>query len=254
MVRVITIIISLVVTVGLPLIIYLLALNFNLDADVNINSYVTRLEKITLQIIVIGILITGLLIVSNLLLPTSVYQLSVMLSVECLYILYLIIASRSEIFEISTGFIYLKIDLSILNLFLLPVSVIYMIRTVLKYIFERRELNCNLLILDAVYMKNIISKIKIRKYILNNEGINQSIRDYLLKNISEIIKKLESHHLMAKKRNYMVTKKGIKLLKRFGKKSLEKSLNLETLQVWTEADLEKLAEQRVKTKYNNKIK
>ena len=62
-----------------------------------------------------------------------------------------------------------------------------MIRTVLKYIFERRELICNLLILDAMYMKNINSKIKIRKFILKDKGIDKSIRDYLLKNFHEII-------------------------------------------------------------------
>ena len=255
MVRVITVIISLMVTVVVPLIIYLQALNINLDVDVNINSYITRLEKTTLQIIVIGIIITGLLIVSNLFLPISIYRLSVMLSVECLYILYIIIASRSEIFEISTEFTYLKIDLSILNLFIVPVSIIYMIRTILKYIFERKELNCNLLILDAVHMKNNNSKIKIRKYILKDERIDQSIRAYLLKNFNEIIRGLESSHLIFKKSsNYTITKNGIDLLKRYGKMSFDELPNLDTLQVWTETDLEKLAEKRAKTKYNKKQK
>ena len=261
MVRVITVIINLMVTVVLPLVIYFQALNINLDVDVNINSYIARLEKTTIQIIVIGILITGLLIVSNLFLPISIYRLSVMLSVECLYILYIIIASQSEIFEITTEFTYLKIDLSILNLFLMPVSIIYMIRTVLKYIFERRELICNLLILDAMYMKNINSKIKIRKFILKDKGIDKSIRDYLLKNFHEIIGGLESSPLISKKSsNYTVTKKGINLLKRYGKMSFELPnldtlqvwIETDTLQVWTETDLEKLAEKRAKTKYNKK--
>ncbi|HDZ19571.1 hypothetical protein LCGC14_1406780 [marine sediment metagenome] len=223
------------------------ALNINLDVSVNINSYITRLEKTTLQTIVIGIIITGLLIVSNLVLPISIYRLSVMLSIECLYILYIIISSQSEIFEISTEFTYLKVDLSMLNLFLLPVSIIYMIRTVVKYIFERRGLICNLQILDEIHMKNNSSKIKIRKYILKDEIIDQSIRDYLLKNFNEIIRGLESSRLILKKSsNYTVTKNGIDLLKRYGKMSFEELPNLDTLQVWTEKDLEKLTEERVK--------
>ena len=244
------------VTVIIPLVIYLQALNINIDVGVNINSYITRLEKITIQLIVIGMMITGLLIVSSLFLPISIYRLSVMLSVECLYILYIVISSQSEILEILTEFTYLKIDLSILNLFLTPISIIYMVRTVLKYIFEHRELIYNLLILDAVYMKNINSKIKIRKYIPKDKGIDRSVRDYLLKNFDEIIGRLESSSLISKQSgNYTVSKNGVNLLKRYGKMSFEQVwAETDTLQVWTEADLEKLAEKRVKTKYNKKEK
>ena len=93
------------------------------------------------------------------------------------------------------------------------------------------------------------SKIKIRKYLLKDEGVYQSIRDYLLKNLSETMKRLESSHLISKKSsNYIVTKSGINLLKRYGKISFDELPNFDTLQVWTEADLEKLAKKRVKTK------
>ena len=178
-----------------------------------------------------------------------------MLSVECLYILYIILSSQSEIFEISTEFTYLKIDLSILNLLLIPVSILYMIRTILKYIFKRRELNCNLIILDAIHMKNNNSKIKIRKYIIKEKSIDQSIRDYLLKNFNEIIRELESSLLISRKSsNYTVTTNGIDLLKRYGKMSFDELPNLDALQVWTEADLEKLAEKRAKYNKKNKNK
>ena len=113
------------VTVILPLIIYLQALDLSLHSDINIYSYITRLEGVTSQIIFIGILITTLLIVKNLFLPSSIYRLGVTLLVECLYILYIIIASRAEVFETSTEFTYLRIDLSVLNLFLLPVPFIH---------------------------------------------------------------------------------------------------------------------------------
>ncbi len=53
-----------------------------------------------------------------------------------------------------------------------------------------------------------------------------------------------------KSSNYTLTKNDIDLLKCYGKLSFEELPNLDTLQVWTETDLEKLAEKRVKTKFN----
>jgi len=72
-----------------------------------------------------------------------------------------------------------------------------------------------------------------------------------LKNFNEIIKRLESSQLISKKSsNYTLTKNGIELLKRYGKMNFDELPNFDTLQVWTETDLEKLAEKRVKAKFN----
>ncbi|HEA70808.1 hypothetical protein LCGC14_0707310 [marine sediment metagenome] len=72
-----------------------------------------------------------------------------------------------------------------------------------------------------------------------------------MKNFNEIIKRLESSQLISKKSsNYTLTKNGIELLKRYGKMNFDELPNFDTLQVWTETDLEKLAEKRVKAKFN----
>ena len=42
------------------------------------------------------------------------------------------------------------------------------------------------------------------------------------------------------------------MLKRYKKIDFDELSSLDTLQVWTEAGLRKLAERRVKSKYNNK--
>jgi len=47
---------------------------------------------------------------------------------------------------------------------------------------------------------------------------------------------------------------GKNLLKSYRKIRFDEIPNLDTLQMWTEADLEKLAETRAKPKYNKKIK
>ena len=86
---------------------------------------------------------------------------------------------------------------------------------------------------------------------LKVDGINQSSRDYLLKNFNKIIKRLKSSLLISKKSsNYTLTKNGIGLLKRYGNMSFDELPNFDTLQAWTETDLEKLTEKRVKTKFN----
>ncbi len=120
-----------------------------------------------------------------------------------------------------------------------------MIRTVVKYIFDHRELIHNLILLKAIHIKNTNSKIKIRKYILKDEGILQNSKNYLLKNFNEIIRRLESSQLILKEKiNYTATKMGIDLLKRYVGLSFNELPILDTLQVWTETDLEKITEKR----------
>ena len=60
----ITITISFVITVILPLIVYIQTLNLNINPDVNIDVYINRLEKNTQRLIAVGVVITSLLVIS----------------------------------------------------------------------------------------------------------------------------------------------------------------------------------------------
>ena len=252
-----TLVTTFIVTVILPLIFYLQALNMQLGPDIDINSYLARLESNTIQTIIIGILITILLSITYLLNPFSGYKLSLSILIKFFYIGYIIIVSSSEIFEIGLGNLYLKVDLSALNLFILPVPVLFIARTILRYIYNRKEHLSTLIILDAIVINDVNSKTKIRKLIAGNGDINKNLKSYLLKNFNTIIDSLESrsnYPLIVKIKNrYRATKAGQDYLARYGYTNLNKDQQLGNFQVWTESDLEKLARERAKDKKINFI-
>ncbi len=258
----ITISASFVITVILPLIVYLQTLNLNINPDVNIDVYINRIEKNTQRLIAVGVVITSLFVISYLFRPISIYKLSISIIIKALYLLCIIITSNSEIFEISAAYIYLRIDLSFLNLFLLPLPIIFIVRTILKYIYDRREIICILIILEIIQRNKLNSKDKIRKHIIKHKNTSQNIRSYLLKNFEQIMINLETHHsepLISNNNNSCrVSRTGLKLLKRYGRIDFEdervyQEQVLDSLEVWTEAGLEKLARER-RTENNKKTK
>jgi archaellum biogenesis ATPase FlaH len=86
------------------------------------------------------------------------------------------------------------------------------------------------------------TKAKIKNLILEyGSEINRDVKDYLLRNFTKIIKKLESSHLIRKKSSYyMVTTNGLDLLKRYDKVKFTELVIFDTLEMWTEADLKEL--------------
>ena len=245
-------VITLLVTVILPLYIYLETLNLNLDPKIDINSYLNRLERNTSLIIIIGIITMLLLLISFFLNSNSIFKLTLSISIKLLYIFYIIIASNSEIFEIITGNVYLKVDFSALNLFLLGIPILFIIRSIIIYIYARREFLCTLIILETISINNITPKIKIRKNMIKNREINQKIKRYLLKNFNEFIMSLETHQyyplIVRMNKGYKVTKAGQNVLNHRRYTTYEEEPQFNILQVWTESDLEKLARKRAKSK------
>ena len=253
--KVCAIIATFIITIIIPLIVYLQALDMNYGTDVDASSYLNRLERNTIQIIIIGIIITVFLLISYLLKPFSVYKLTISIAIKILIIISIIVASSSEIFEIRVENLYLKVDFSVLNLFILPVPVLFITRTILRYIYKRKELVCTLIILETILIKNSNSKSKIRKSVIKDKDINKKLKKYLFKNFDEIIHNLESRSyypfIVRVANGFRVTKAGQDFLGRYGNEILAKDDQIGYLEVWTESDLEKLARKRAKK--NKKI-
>lgn len=182
--------------------------------------------------------------------------------IEGLYIVYIIIAANSEIFEITVENVYLRTDFSILNLFILPVSVVVIIRTIIKFVYERKEIMCTLILLEII-MENdkINSQRQVRKQILKKKESNKKFQTYILKNFKEIINKLETYQpdpLIVKTNVYNVTKTGQELVRRYKNipdykyTETNEQYDLNKIEVWTEEDLDKIKLKREKSK-NKKI-
>ena len=241
---------TIIITIVLPLIVYLQALDMNLGPDVDVSAYLNRLETNTIQIIIIGIIITFSLLISYLLNPFSVYKLIISIAIKILILLSIIIASSSELLEIRAGNLYLKVDFSLLNLLILPVPVLFIARTIVRYVYEHKELLCTLIILKAIFIRNSNSKSKIRKSIIKDKDINKKLKKYLYKNFDEIIHNLESGSnyplIVHEKDGFKVTRAGQDYLDRYGYENPNKIKELGYFPVWTEADLNKLAQNRKK--------
>ena len=107
--RGIVIVITFLVTIILPVYVYLETLSLNHDPYFNISSYINRLERNTLQNIIIGVIIMILLVISFFINSFSRFKMMFSILIKILYIHYIIITSNSEIFEIIAGNIYLKV-------------------------------------------------------------------------------------------------------------------------------------------------
>lgn len=248
--RVALLIITFIFSILLPLYVYLDTLTLNLDPSIDITSYLNRLEQNTLRMIIVGILILGMLLISYLLNPILVYNLGVSILTKVFYMIYIIFASDSEIFELVAGNVYIKVDLSVLNYFLLVVPSLFILRSIIKYTFDRKELKCTLYILKAILVENLNSKKKIRKFILKNKEINQIIKRYILKNFNDIMLRLETSSqyplIVHMTDGYNITKAGREFFDR-GRYKISPDDQFEnTLQVWTESDLRNLARKRAK--------
>ena len=189
---------------------------------------------------------------SYLLHPISVYSLVVSILVKILYAIYIIFSAESEIFEVMVSNMYLQVDLSYLNYFFLVIPGLMIVRSILKYIYDQKELICTLIILEAILLKGIHSKTKIRKYILKDKRISRSIKRNILKGFNNIIVQLEyNNSLIVQLRNgYLVTKKGQEFFNQYRCKINSSHKNSETFQVWTESELEELALKRAKKRIN----
>ena len=241
LIRGLTIAFTFIVTVILPLYIYSEALKLDLDPDVDISSYLQRLTTSTIELIIVGIIMMILLLVSYLINPLSVNRLIISIVIKVLYIIYIIVAANSEIFEILTGNVYLKVNLSVLNLFILPIPVLFIIRAVVKYIFDRKDLTCALIILEAISVNNVNSQIKLRRWIRKNKEIKPSTRNYLLRNFNELIKKLQTPNfsplITTENIEYNITEAGQHFLKNGGYKKKDR---IDPMETWMTVNVERL--------------
>jgi len=233
----------------LPVIVYLDVLNLNHYSSINANPFLTRLKKITIYLVILGVFIVFLMIIAFFLKSISYQKLGILILIEALYISYLITSASTEVFEINVGKVYLKIDISVLNLFIIPVPIIAIFRTIVKFVYERRDILSKLIILKALIGCDGTSISQIRKSILKNQEIKLHLKTNVLKNFKETIRSLEIHPpypLIAKnnKSKYRVTKTGKEFLSYFGYDIYNDEKQIQTLQVWTESDLTKLARKR----------
>ena len=69
-----------------------------------------------------------------------------------------------------------------------------MVRNVVNNIFSRKEIKCQLIILNIIAVKKHGSKQRIRKLVLQNKEISATVKRNILKNFKEIMHDLESNH------------------------------------------------------------
>jgi hypothetical protein len=170
---------------------------------------------LALNFIVLGIIITSLIFISYLLRPISLPRLVVTLSIEILYIFYIVNSASVDIFEVSASSVSISVNFSYVSLLLIPVPVLAIIRSIMKYVYESKEIQYKVVILKVVLLEDLHSKTKIRKSLLKNVSINKKVKKSLLRNFNDILEELqiESPSLLnLKKGSYFITKAGENLV------------------------------------------
>jgi hypothetical protein len=243
--KIFTLLVIFIASVIIPIIIYLNVLN--LSNTIDMDSYLDRLESSVFFLIIIGVLIIISKSIAYLIKPISLIKLGFSLLTGILFIIYIIISANAEIVELSVSWFYLRIDYSIFCLLLIPIPVIAINRNIITFIYKYRHVRSKLVILDIITKNSISSKKQITKFILKNKEIKPIIKRHILKNLKEFINELgtqDPQHLTVRQNKYKVSPTGHNFLKHYGIKSFEKGESLNTLEVWTEAELENFALKR----------
>ncbi|MFW9821594.1 MAG: hypothetical protein ACFFE4_01580 [Candidatus Thorarchaeota archaeon] len=237
-------IINFILLVILPVLTYL---NFsNVDSSIDYNSYLLRLNSLTTQLVIIGSFISCLMVLSFFLKPFSLFKLVISLSVDIFYIFYIIVGSKVENFEISVGNVYLNIDFSQVNLFLIAIPVLAIVRYLFKFVFGYKEMKYNLVIIEAIASGKSYTKSQIRKTILKNVKIDNKLKKCVLQKFDDLFKTLEIQRIIIKRRSFTLSQSGRNLLKFQKDYTYSSQEPLSNLEVWTESDLQKYAKIRNK--------
>ena len=243
-------------TMALPLIAYADFVSISEEGDVNIDDYLQKAQFVIALSVIIGGVITGLTIFQYLEEAHSFRRFFISIAILIIYCVYLYIWSVMCSIKISIGYITFWIDLSLLYTFFAIVPILLVGKRVYDFIIIRREFQYKIYILKVLWdNKKINSKSQIVKNISKNYYISDKKRNYLLKNLSNIMRELEicKKPLIHRSKGYRLTQRGIKLLNNSNLKPIRKVEYLDTinpreieLEYWTEEQLEDLKRKRIK--------
>jgi len=246
---IITISFTFITTIIFPYIFYLYNKGLAFEEGVNIYKYLLRVKQITIISVIIGGFITGLVVFMFLQRAYSNYRYILSTVSLIIFCLFIIIWSNVISINISVDIITISISLSILYIFTLGIPILVIFRNTYNFIIKKKEIKNYLLILRAIQESgNFSSKIQIRKHISNNVLIDYKFKDFLLKNLTNLLEELEFEKklISSKNRKYILSKKGKELLKIYGDlmPDFMKEESVMELEVWSEEELQKYAHRR----------
>jgi len=239
-----SILISIIITMILPLVFFFNFLSLNISSDL-----LLRIRDLTIISVILG----GFTVIFNvskyMLNPLSRANLIVNIGTELLYTIYFYLWSQFWVIKIDIEDFSLTLDLSILSLFIYVVPIMIMVRSIYRYFINYKKAFSNAIILKVIKDRNFNSKNVIRKYLGRN--LNSEFKTEILQDLSKKIDDLEAKMLIKKQKKYLLIKKGKDLLNWFEEKRNSKLRAIikpeyttlgeaYPLQVWTEEDLEKL--------------
>lgn len=243
MVCLIATILSILVNVVSPLVFYINSVGFQ--------ERPRNIEVTILSLLVIGLVITILTIFIYLQRYYPFRRFVILIAVEFLYFFYIFFSMNLNKIIFCYNNVFIDVNLSFLFLIILGIPVIHLIRNIVIYLFERQELKTRFIILKTIQnIKSRVSKRQVRRQISKNSYLSGKERSYILKNMNELLIELEKgrYPFIIKTDHYHITKRGrilIELVEKRRKSKIdEKDLDIGNLEVWTEAELQKLSKKR----------
>ena len=172
----------------------------------------------------------------------------ILIIVEILYLFYIFFSMNLYKVLVFYKNIIIDVNLSLLFLVILGIPIIHLIRNIVIYLLERQELKNRFIILKTIQdIKSKVSKKQVRKQISKNSYLSEKERRFILKNMNKLLDELEKgrYPFIIKTNHYHITKRGknlIEFVERHKKSNINvKEISLDDLEVWTESELQKLA-------------
>jgi len=237
-------------SVIIPIIVYSEFINIYGMSGVDVRDYFEDAQRIIMITICLGVILT-IVVILTYFQPTFSTS-NFILSIISLFILvlYIYVWSQILLIKISFDIVTVWLNLSYLYLFFLLIPILLIFRKIYMFIISRKELKYKVYILKVIWNnKKINSKSQIKRYISKDFYIDDLSRQYLLKNLSNIMRELENSKrpLILRKKGYKLTREGQRFFKIYSNSRLKrikeflpvKVSNVDDLEFWVEEDFSK---------------
>ena len=228
-----------VTTIVVPTLVYLSLLNLSKNNNIDIGSYLLRVHRDFLTVILLGIIVTILAVVAYFQKPYSLQRFfysSTSLVIYCFHIYF-----WSDIVNLNMSFdiISIWIDFSNFYLLLVIIPILLIIKKTYNLIVMRKEIRYKLIILKTLQANNKVNSIRmLNKQIIKTFIMKDDQIQYLVNNLSKTVKELEIDKWLSRKgKGYRLTRIGHLILRNYHE-DLIKNIRLKELEVWTEKDLQ----------------